>query len=56
MFSGGVLEAFSSARGGTRGEGAHDGVAGGDGAFATGSPVRRAAEGTGGELSLETTG
>jgi hypothetical protein len=56
MFSGGVLEVFSSARGGTDGEGAHDGVAGGEGAFAAGGPVRRAAEGTGCELSLETTG
>jgi hypothetical protein len=57
MFSGGVLEAFSSAQGGTDGEGAHDGVAGGDGAFAAGGPVRRAAGGTaGGKGSFDCAG
>ena len=57
MFNGGVLEAFSSARGGTDGEGAYDGVAGGEGAFAAGGPVRRATEGTAsGKGSFDCTG
>ncbi len=56
MFSGGVLKAFSSGRGGADREGANDSVAGGDVTFAGGGPARRAAEGSGGEISLETTG
>jgi hypothetical protein len=56
MFGGRVLKTFSSGRGGTDGEGAYDGVAGDGVSFAAGGPVRLAAEGTEGELSVETTG
>ena len=55
-FSGRVLGAFSSGRGGTDGESAYDSVAGGDVTFAAGGPVRGAAGGAEGELSGETTG
>jgi len=41
-----VLEAFSSARGSTEGEGAYDSVGGDEGAFAAADPVTLAAEGT----------
>jgi hypothetical protein len=56
MFKGRARKAFSSGRGGTDGKGANDGVAGGDVTFAAGGPERHAVEGSGGELSLETTG
>ena len=56
MFSGRVGEAFASGRGGTGGEAAYDSVAGDAVALAVEGPAGRAAEGTGGELSLETTG
>jgi hypothetical protein len=56
MFGGRVGEAFASGRGGTDSEAAYDSVAGGAVTLAVEGPARRAAEGTGGELSLETTG
>ena len=56
MFGGRVGEAFTSGRGGTDGEAAYDSVAGEAVTLAGEGPARRAAEGTGGELSLETTG
>jgi len=56
VFIGGVLEAFSSGREGTDGDGTYDRAAEGEVAFAVGGPARLAAEGLGDELSLETTG
>jgi hypothetical protein len=56
LFSGRVLEAFSSGRKGRDGKAASDSLAGDEVTFAAGGPVRCAAEGTESELSLETTG